>query len=268
MFSLSLFLIYHSSFVIDCMSEEKIALITGSTRGIGKGIALKLAQEGIVPVLNYYSDKISADLALKEIKNWSPTSCAIQADVSKAEEARHLVDETILQFGRLDILVNNAGPYLIRPLFDTSDTEWYRMLDGNLSSAFFCTKHALRSMHTRQSGHIINIGALNAEAPMAIGVFEAPAYYIAKAGMMMMTKYLARSEGKFNIRVNAINPGFIQTEEYDHFSQENKEKWKKLVPLGYLGKTKDIADLVSFLISDKARYITGAIIHVHGGMWV
>jgi 3-oxoacyl-[acyl-carrier protein] reductase len=103
---------------------------------------------------------------------------------------------------------------------------------------------------------------------MATGVFEAPAYYIAKAGMMMMTKYLARSEGKFNIRVNAINPGFIETEEYARFSEENKEKWKKLIPLGYLGAPGDIAELVSFLISEKARYITGAIIHVHGGMWV
>lgn len=229
---------------------------------------MKLAREGIVPVLNYRSNKSSADLALAEVKKISPAAIAIQADVSKAEEARYLMEETIKQFGRLDILVNNVGPYLIRSIADTSDEEWHRMIDGNLSSAFYCTKHALRSMRTQQSGHIINIGALNAEVPMAIGVFEAPAYYIAKAGMMMMTKYLARSEGKFNIRVNAINPGFIETEEYAHFAEENKEKWKKLIPLGYLGVPADIAELVSFLLSDRARYITGAIIHVHGGMWV
>jgi 3-oxoacyl-[acyl-carrier protein] reductase len=250
------------------MSEKEIALITGSTRGIGKEIALRLARDGIVPILNYCSNKITAERTLEEVRHLSPTTIAIQADVSKAEEARYLVEETIRQFGRLDILVNNAGPYLIRSLFDTTDEEWHRMIDGNLSSAFYCTKHALRNMRARRSGHIVNIGALNAEVPMAAGVFEAPAYYIAKAGMMMMTKYLARSEGKFNIRVNAINPGFIETEEYARFSEENKEKWKKLIPLGYLGAPKDIAELVSFLISDKARYITGAIIHVHGGMWV
>jgi len=250
------------------MAEKRIALVTGSTRGIGKGIALKLAREGIIPVLNYRSDEASARLALEEVTGFAPEARAIQADVSKSEEARYLVEEVIKAFGHLDILVNNAGPYLIRSLFESSDEEWHRMIDGNLSSAFYCTKYALRSMRPRQSGHIINIGALNAEVPMAIGVFEAPAYYIAKAGMMMMTKYLARSEGKYQIRVNAINPGFIETEEYAHFKEENKEKWKKLIPLGYLGTPNDIAELVSFLISDKARYITGAIIHVHGGMWV
>ncbi|HWP47736.1 MAG TPA: SDR family oxidoreductase [Candidatus Limnocylindrales bacterium] len=250
------------------MSEKEIALITGSTRGIGKEIALRLARDGIIPILNYCSNKMVAERTLEEVKRLSPGTIAIQADVSKADEARYLVEETIRQFGHLDILVNNVGPYLIRSLFDTTDEEWYRMIDGNLSSAFYCTKHALRSMRARRNGHIINIGALNAEVPMAIGVFEAPAYYIAKTGLMMMTKYLARSEGKFNIRVNAINPGFIETEEYARFSEENKEKWKKLVPLGYLGAPGDIAELVSFLISEKARYITGAIIHVHGGMWV
>lgn len=251
------------------LSEAKgrVAVITGSTRGIGKAIALKLAQEGCLVALNYLSNEKEARKALEAVKAFSPEALAIKADVSKPDGAKRLIEETLSRFRRLDILVNNVGPFLVRSFIDTRDDDWRYMIDSNLSSVFYCTRNALRPMRERRSGNVINIGALNVEHS-PIGVFEAPAYSIAKAGIIMLTRSLARSEAPYNIRVNAINPGFIETETYARYREEDKAAWAGMIPLGHFGKPEDVAEAVSFLVSEKARYITGAVLHIHGGLWL
>jgi len=249
------------------VTEQRVAVITGSTKGIGKAIARRLAHDDCDIVLNYRSDDESAQAALRDLEGLPGKAVAVKADVSVSDEASRLIDAAVRSFGRLDILVNNVGPFLTRPLVQTSDEEWRSILDSNLSSAFYCARAALRIMRKARTGSIINIGALNVEHS-PVGVFEAPAYYVAKSGLIMLTRSLARSEGPFNIRVNAVNPGFIETEAYDHYHDEHKAAWAKMIPLGRLGTPEEVAEAVAFLASERARYVTGAVLHVHGGLWV
>jgi NAD(P)-dependent dehydrogenase (short-subunit alcohol dehydrogenase family) len=183
--------------------------------------------------------------------------------VSTPEGAKHLIDATVAQFGRIDVLVNNVGPFLVKSLFDTEIDEWRRVLDGNLSSAFYCTKFALPPMRAQKSGRIVNLGSLNAET--ARGAPTTTAYNVAKSGLIVLTKSVARSEARYGIRCNIVNPGFIET--YGTTDADRREL-PSLVPLGSLGKPEDIAETIAFLISDAARYITGAVVNVHGGLWV
>lgn len=249
------------------MDTQRVAVITGGTKGIGKAIAMRLALDGCHVILNYHGDDETAHAALREFDGLPVKAMAVKADVSGSAGASHLIETAASHFGSLDILVNNVGPFLVRPLYDTTDDEWQRTLDSNLSSAFYCARAALRVMREQRAGSIINIGALNVEHS-PIGVFEAPAYYIAKSGVIMLTRSLARSEAAWGIRVNAVNPGFIETETYGQYRAEDKAAWARMVPIGRLGTPGDVAEAVSFLASEKARYVTGAVLHVHGGLWV
>jgi 3-oxoacyl-[acyl-carrier protein] reductase len=249
------------------MEGQRVAVITGSTKGIGKAIAQRLAQDACDVILNYRSDDQAAQSALRDLDGLPGKAVAIKADVAMSDDASRLIETSVDRFGRLDILVNNVGPFLIRPLVEMSDEDWRSILDSNLSSAFYCTRAALRVMRDRRSGNIINIGALNVEHS-PVGVFEAPAYYIAKAGVIMLTRTLAQSEARFNIRVNAVSPGFIETEAYRDYRDEHKEAWARMIPLGRLGSPNDVAEAVRFLASEQAQYVTGAVLHVHGGLWV
>lgn len=249
------------------MKEHRVAVISGSTKGIGKAIARRLAQDGCDVVVNYRSDDEAAQSALRDFDGLPGKAVAIKADVAVSDDASRLIEAAVARFDRLDILVNNVGPFLIRPLVETSDEDWRSILDSNLSSAFYCVRAALRVMRDRRTGSIINIGALNVEHS-PVGVFEAPAYYIAKSGVIMLTRSLARSEARFNIRVNAVSPGFIETETYRHYRDEHKEAWARMIPLGRLGTPDDVAEAVRFLASEQAHYVTGAVLHVHGGLWV
>jgi len=248
-------------------ATDRVAVVTGGSRGIGRAIALRLVRDGYTVVVNYRTDESAAASVLEEIRPASPFSIAVQADVSTPEGAETLIGRTMETFGGLDVLVNNVGPFLVKPLVETSDREWRETLEGNLGSAFYCSRAALPSMRARQRGSIINIGALNTEA-LQMGVFEAPAYYVAKAGLMMLTRWLAHSEAPFKIRVNAVSPGFIETEEYAKYSEAERARWARLIPAGAFGRPGDVAGAVSFLVSDDARYITGAVLHVHGGLFV
>jgi 3-oxoacyl-[acyl-carrier protein] reductase len=249
------------------VEARRVAVITGGTKGIGKAIAYRLAQDGCDVVLNYHGDDGAAQSALRDFEGLPVKAVAVKADISVSAGASRLIETAVKQLGSLDILVNNVGPFLVRALYDTTDDEWRRTLDSNLSSAFYCSRAALRVMRAQRRGSIINIGALNVEHS-PVGVFEAPAYYIAKSGIIMLTRSLARSEAPWGIRVNAVNPGFIETEVYEQYRAEDKAAWARMVPLGRLGTPDDVAEAVSYLASEKARYITGTVLHVHGGLWV
>lgn len=245
------------------MAEERIALVTGSGKGIGRAIAQRLAQDGVTIVVNYQRDVTSANETLSLVRSHAPRSITIQADVARPEGAKQLVDETLSAFGRIDILVNNVGPFLVKSIIDTEIDEWQRMIDGNLSSAFYCTKYALASMREHKSGHIINLGSLNAEN--ARGAPTTTAYNAAKSGLVVLTKSVARSEARYGIRCNIVNPGFIET--YATTEADHREM-ASLIPLGRLGKPEDIAEVIGFLVSEKGSYINGAVMNVHGGIWV
>jgi 3-oxoacyl-[acyl-carrier protein] reductase len=214
-------------------------------------------------VVNYQKDAQSAQESLTQARATSPRSIIVQADVATPDGAKHLIDEILKTFGRIDVLVNNTGPFLVKSLFDTDIDEWRRILDGNLSSAFYCTKFALTTMREQKSGHIVNLGSLNAETTR--GAPTTAAYNAAKTGLVVLSKSIARSEARYGIRCNLVSPGFIDTSA---MSETDRRELPSLVPLGMLGTPEDIAEAVAFLVSDKARYITGAVLNVHGGLWV
>jgi 3-oxoacyl-[acyl-carrier protein] reductase len=242
------------------------ALVTGSTRGIGLGIARRLAAEGYRVALNFRRDAAAAERALREVRAHGAAD-AFQADVSDPAAAARLVAEVAAQFGRLDVLVNNAGPYLVRPFVETSDDDWRRMLDGNLTSAALCTREALRIMRPQRAGNVVSIGALNVET-CPFTFFDAPAYAVAKAGVVALTRALARSEAPHGIRVNLVSPGFIETESYARSAPEAQESWRQAIPMGRFGEPADVASAVAWLVSAEARYVTGAVLHVTGGLWL
>ena len=248
------------------MTQQRTALITGSTRGIGRAIAVRLARDGCAVAVNHASDA-GAGGVLGEIRSSGGRAHALRADVTDPEACRRLIGEATERLGPIDVLVNNLGPFLERPIAETTDADWRQMIDGNLSSAFYCARAVLPGMRERRSGCIINIGALNSEVSPGM-THEAPAYFVAKAGLMMLTRILARTEGQHGIRVNAVGPGFIETEAYADWDPDEQARWRSHIPLGRFGTPAEVAEAVSFLASDKASYISGAILQVHGGLWV
>lgn len=249
------------------MTSTRTALVTGSTRGIGKAIAFRLARDGFKVALNYARDRNGAARVVEEAKTLPAPPVALQADVSRPEECERLVGDATRVLGRLDVLVNNVGPFLERPLAETSDTEWRQLVDGNLGSAFWCSRAVLPSMRERGSGNIVNVSALNAEISPGM-THEAPAYFVAKTALAMMTKSMARSEGRHHIRINAVSPGFIETEGYADWDPAEQARWRSQIPLGRFGRPDEVAEAVAFLVSDRAAYISGTVLHVHGGLWI
>lgn len=245
------------------MTSDRIALITGGTRNIGLAIALGLAEDGYVPIVTYQRNRTAADEALRQLRAVSPAALAVQADATAPAAVENVIRLIVDQFGRLDVLVNNVGPFLVRSALETSIAEWRMILDGNLSSAFYCSKAALPLMRQQQSGSIINLGSLNVE--LARGASTAVAYNIAKAGLVVLTRSLARSEGPYGIRVNMVNPGFIETE---NTTDEDRTMLPPVIPLRRLGQPGDVAAAVRYLVSDDAAYVTGTIFTVSGGLWV
>jgi 3-oxoacyl-[acyl-carrier protein] reductase len=242
--------------------ENKVALVTGSSRGIGKTIALKLAEAGASLVINYKSNSEAADEVVESIKKMGRKTISVQCDVTNFADVEEMVKKVASEFGRIDILVNNVGPFLYKSIYDTTIGEWHQIINSNLNSTFYCCKAVVPIMRKKKSGNIINIGAPNAERTQ--GYLKNCAYAVAKTGVVVFSKSLAKEEAKNGIRVNVINPGFIQTDEY---SEEMKRDMPKQVPLGRLGKPEDIANAVLFLVSDEANYITGSVLNVQGGLW-
>lgn len=242
--------------------ENKVALVTGSSRGIGRTIALKLAEAGASLVINYKSNGWAADEVVDSIKKMKHKAISIQCDVSNFADVEEMMKKAMNEFGRIDILVNNVGPFLYKTIYETTIQEWHETINSNLNSTFYCCKAVVPIMRKQRSGNIINIGAPNAERTQ--GYLKNCAYATAKTGVVVFSKSLAKEEAKNGIRVNVINPGFIQTDQY---TDEMKKDMPRQVPMGRLGKPEDIANAVLFLVSDEANYITGSVLNVHGGVW-
>ncbi|MBA1333819.1 MAG: 3-oxoacyl-[acyl-carrier protein] reductase [Firmicutes bacterium] len=242
--------------------EDRVALVTGGSRGIGKAVSILLAGLGACVVVNYSSSGEAAEGVVEEINARGGKAIALGGDVSKAAEAAVLVENTMNNYGRLDILVNNAGITRDNLIMRMKDEEWQRVIDINLTGAFNCTKAAVRPMMRQRSGRIINISSV-----VGIRGNAGQANYSAsKAGIIGLTKAVAKEVGSRNITVNAVAPGYIQTDMTEVLSDGVKDEMVKRIVLGRPGKPEDVAWLVAFLASDLSSYITGQIIGVDGGI--
>lgn len=243
--------------------EGKVAIITGSSRGIGRAIAETLAANGATVVVNYNSSTAAAGEVIDTIEANGGKAMAVQADVSDFAAAQQLVKTTLDSYGQVDILVNNAGTTRDTLLLLMKESDWDIVLETNLKSVFNCCKAVARPMVRRkQGGRIINITSVVG----LVGQAGQANYAASKAGIIGITKSLARELGSRKITVNAIAPGFFPTALTDVLTDEMVQNALELIPLGRLGELQEVADLVSFLASDKAAYITGEVIRVDGGL--
>jgi 3-oxoacyl-[acyl-carrier protein] reductase len=238
----------------------KIALVTGSSRGIGRAIALRLSRDGAAVAINYISDANSAEATAAEIQAAGSAAVALQADVSKPEDIQKLFDQTIEQFGQLDVLVNNAGIRISKNIVDIDEAEYDRLFAINVKGTFFACQQAARRL--TEGGRIINLSS-------AVTRMMLPGYSIyaaSKGAVDQITRVLAKELGPRNITVNAIAPGPVDTELFrDGKSEELIQQMAQMAALGRIGEVQDIADAVAFLAGDDARWITGQSIHVNGG---
>jgi 3-oxoacyl-[acyl-carrier protein] reductase len=242
--------------------EGKAAIVTGASRGIGREIALNLANEGAKVVVNYSGSKDKADEVVALIKNAGGEAFAVQADVSNPDSVKNMIDETIATFGSIDILVNNAGITRDNLLMRMKEEEWDDVININLKGVFLCTKGVTRQMMRQRAGKIVNVASI-------VGVSGNPGqanYVAAKAGVIGLTKTTAKELATRNINVNAVAPGFITTDMTETLSEDVQKQMLANIPLGKLGSPENVAKTVLFLLSDDAAYITGQTIHVDGGM--
>ncbi|MFG6148948.1 3-oxoacyl-[acyl-carrier-protein] reductase [Halobacillus sp. B23F22_1] len=244
------------------MLNEQVALVTGASRGIGRAIAIELASKGAKVAVNYAGSEEKAEAVVQEIKENGGEAFKVQANVSSSEDVKSMVKEVVDQFGKLDILVNNAGITRDNLLMRMKEEEFDDVIDTNLKGVFVCTKGVTRQMMKQKYGRIINISSI-------VGVSGNPGqanYVAAKAGVIGMTKSNAKELASRNITVNAVAPGYITTDMTDELTEEQREQMLAMIPLGRLGSGADIANVVRFLATEDAGYITGQTIHVDGGM--
>src|SRR3989338_7254725 len=244
--------------------KDKIALITGGRRGMGKSHALALARQGAKVVV---TDIDAAECApvVHEIKSLGGEAACFAMDVSNSKEVNFVFDEVIKTFGRLDILVNNAGILILKPALELTEKEWDKMMDINLKGQFFCAQRAAKEMAKNKWGRIINISSI-ASGGVGIG-FEGAAHYAAsKGGVIGMTETLAIELAPFGINVNAIAPGAIDTPMIQAGAEEEElKKWVEKIPLKRIGRPEEVSAMVVFLASEEASYVTGATFYVDGG---
>jgi len=243
--------------------KDNNALITGAAQGIGKQIALGMAKEGAnVAVADVDIEK--AETTAQEIKALGVKCLAIKLDVSKQNEVKSAFESFIKEFGRLDILVNNAGITKDALILRMKDEDWDAVMDVNLKGTFLCCREAVKLMVKQQNGKIINISSVVAFTgnPGQVN------YSASKAGIVGLTKTIAKEYASRGIRINAVAPGFIQTAMTEVIPEKIKEEMKESIPLGCFGTPEDVANAVVFLASKKADYITGQVLHINGGMYM
>ena len=242
--------------------QDKVAIVTGGSRGIGRAIAVGLAASGAAVVVNYKHNVAAADAVVREIAAADGQALAVQADVSTANGVEVLFKATLERFGHLDILVNNAGITRDTLLLRMKEEDFDAVLNTNLRGVFLCTKAALRPMSKAKGGRIINISSVVG----LMGNAGQANYAAAKAGLIGFTKSVAREMASRAITANAVAPGYIETELTDMLNDQVRAAILENVPLGRLGQPQDVANLVCFLASDAASYITGQTLTVDGGM--
>jgi 3-oxoacyl-[acyl-carrier protein] reductase len=247
------------------MSEQKrVAIVTGATRGIGLAIASRLARDGYDIVANYRGDDDVAEAARKELESTGRTIVLIKGDVSSADDAGALIETALSELGQIDVLVNNAGITRDTLVMRMSEDDWDAVIDTNLKGAFLTSKAAIRPMIRQRSGRIINLTSVVG----LVGNAGQANYASAKAGLVGLTKSLAKEVGSRGITVNAVAPGFIETRLTDVLNQELKDTLLKQIPAGRLGQPEDVAGAVAFLASPEASYITGHVLTVDGGLFM
>ncbi|MCD5405069.1 MAG: SDR family oxidoreductase [Desulfotomaculum sp.] len=243
--------------------HKKTAVITGTSKGIGRSIALKMAEKGANIIMNYKSDDASASITLNEIKKITHNVEMIKGDVSDYAFAGYLINSAVKKFGKIDILVNNAGISKFGLFTDMDIDDWNNIINNNLKSVFNCTHHAVKQMLKYKSGSIINISSVWGNVGSSCEVL----YSTSKGGINAFTKALAKELAPSGIRVNAIAPGIINTQMNSRLSTEELEMLKNQIPAGRLGTPEEVAELAVFLVSDSASYITAQVICVDGG-WI
>lgn len=240
----------------------KTVLITGGSRGIGRSVALSFAGEGANVIINYAKDDERAMNVIKEIEEYGVKALAFKANISEVEEVNKMIDEIKRKFDGIDILINNAGITRDGLFIGMKEKDWDEVININLKGAFLCTKAVIRGMIKQKYGKIVNISSV-------VGVIGNPGqanYSASKAGIIGFTKSIAKEVASRNITVNAIAPGFIETDMTKKLPESIKESMIETVPMKKYGRPEDVANLAIFLSSDKAGYITGQVIHVDGGM--
>jgi len=243
--------------------EGKTALVTGSSRGIGKGIALELASQGCDVAVNTNDDGAGADATVAELRALGRQAFAVLADVGVADQVKRMFDQVLGRFARLDILVNNAGVQTWKSLIELEESEWDRVIDTNLKGCFLCTRAAARHMRQNQRGRIINIGS----GCNKIGFPKLVSYTASKGGIETFTKVAAAELGPDGITVNCVAPGAIEVERTRLEAPDYAGTWAKLTPVGRVGTPADIARAVAFFAADASDFITGQTLGVDGGVF-
>lgn len=244
------------------MLDGKVAVVTGAGRGIGRAIAIRLAEEGASVIVNYNGSEAKALEVVNAIEEKGGKAEAIQCNVSEYESAGAFLDGVIKKYGKLDILVNNAGITRDNLLMKMSEEDFDAVINTNLKGVFNCMKHVARQMIKQKGGRIINISSVSG----VLGNAGQANYCAAKAGVIGITKSFAREVASRGITVNAVAPGFIQTDMTDVLPEAARSAAQEQIPMKKFGTAEDIAEAVSFLASEKTGYITGQVISVDGGM--